>query len=276
MAYQVTSELRSTVTLNISGLRCQSCVQKVEAALSRLSGVTEAKVNLTDQKAYVSYDTASVSMDDLKAVIETQGYRALESEAKDKESPPNYSVQTLTWFSIPRPYLFGTIASFAIVGIYLGMNTLTADWYFARVQFNEYRWWIVALAFGLGVQVTLYSLLRAQFKKNRMRAAKSSMAASGGVSAAAMIACCSHYLATVLPALSLPFLSAAAVAKLEQYQPYFFLAGILSCIVGIGLMVRIMKKNGMIPPGTIWRSFNFGFGRLVDTGGTRNDNVKVF
>ncbi len=134
----------------------------------------------------------------------------------------------------------------------------------------------MALAFGLGVQVTLFSLLRAQLKKNRMRAAKSSMAASGGVSTAAMMACCSHYLATVLPALSLPFLSAAAVAKLEQYQPYFFLAGILSCIVGIGLMVLIMKKNGMIPTGTIKRFFNFGFGRLVDTGGTIDEKIKVF
>jgi cation transport ATPase len=276
MAYQVTSELRSTVTLKVSGLRCQSCVQKVEAALSSLSGVTDAKVNFAEQKAYINYDAALINTNELTAVIETQGYRALESEANDKESQPNYSGRTLTWFPIPRPYIFGTIASIAIVGIYLGMNTLTADWYYAKVQFNEYRWWIVALAFGLGVQVTLFSLLRAQLKKNRMRAAKSSMAASGGVSATAMMACCSHYLATVLPALSLPFLSAAAVAKLEQYQPYFFLAGILSCVVGIGLMVRMMKKNGMIPTGTVKRSFNFGFGRLVDTGGTRSDNVKVF
>ena len=275
MAYQVTSELHSTVTLKVSGLRCQSCVQRVEAALSRLPGVTDARVNFAEQKAYINNDAALTNIDELMAVIEMQGYRALESEAKDNESPPNYSGRALTWFSIPRPYIFGTIASFAIVGIYLGMNTLTADWYFAKVQFNEYRWWIVALAFGLGVQVTLFSLLRAQLKKNRMRAAKSSMAASGGVSVTAMMACCSHYLATVLPALSLPFLSAAAVAKLAQYQPYFFLAGILSCIIGIGLIVRIMKKNGMIPTGTVKRSFNFGFGRLVDTGGTINEKIEV-
>jgi copper chaperone CopZ len=124
MAYQVTSELHSTVTLKISGLRCQSCVQRVEAALSSLSGVTDARVNLTEQKAYVSYEAALINTDDLTTALERQGYRALESEAKDKESPPNYCGRTLTWFSIPRPYIFGTIASFAIVGIYLGMNTL--------------------------------------------------------------------------------------------------------------------------------------------------------
>jgi cation transport ATPase len=275
MEHQATSELRSTVLLKMSGLHCQSCVQRVEAALSRLSGVTDAKVNFAEQKAYINYDAAAITTDELAAVIESQGYRALESKVEDKKSSSNYTSRTLTRFSVPRPYIFGTIASFVIIGIYLGMNTFTADWYFAKVQFNQYRWWIITLAFGLGVQVTLFSLLRAQLKKNRMPGAKSSMAATGGVSVTAMMACCSHYLATVLPTLSLPFLSAAAVAKMAQYQPYFFLAGILSCIVGIGLMLRIMKKNGIIPTGTIKR-FNFGFGRLVDTGGTINEKIKVY
>jgi hypothetical protein len=31
--------------------------------------------------------------------------------------------QSFNWFSNPRSYLFGVIASFAIVGVYLGMNT---------------------------------------------------------------------------------------------------------------------------------------------------------
>jgi cation transport ATPase len=274
--HQARPDKHFTVTLNISDLRCQSCVERVEASLSRLSGVTDAKVSLTEKKAYVSCQAAPINTDDLLTVLEKQGYRAHEMKAKDKKSPTNYFGRILTRFSIPRPYLFGTIASFAIVGIYLGMNTLTADWYSARVQFNEYRWWIVALAFGLGVQVTLFSHLRAQLKKHRMRMAKSSMVASGGVSTAAMMACCSHYLATVVPALSLPFLSAAAVTKLEQYQPYLFLAGILSCIVGIALMLRIIKNNGMTPTGTIWRFFTVGLGRLLNTGGTGIDNVKVF
>jgi hypothetical protein len=137
------------------------------------------------------------------------------------------------------------------VGVYLGMNTLTADWYFARVQFSEYRWWILTLAIGLGIQVTLFTLFKARLRGEKMRAAKSTMAASGGMSATAMMACCSHYLATVIPALGVPFLSAAAVASIAEYQTYFFLAGVLSCLVGIGLMLRMMEKHGMIQFGNL-------------------------
>ncbi len=272
MESEGSSDTLSTVTPKISGLQCQSCVNRVEAALLRLSGVTDAEVNLAEQKAKISYDAASLSRENLSAAIEAEGYRSLESEAKDAESLPNSSGRKFSWFSTPRPYLYGAIASFAIAGMYLGMNTLTADWYFARVQFKEFRWWITILAFGLGVQVTLFSLLRAQLKKNGMRAAKSSMAASGGVSTAAMAACCSHYPAAILPALGMSFLS-AATASLEQYQSYFFPAGVLSCIFGIGLLLRIMKKNGMIPTGNLRGLFRFG--GSVNNGGTLNEDVQA-
>ena len=55
-------------------------------------------------------------------------------------------------FLNPRAYLLGVMASVLIVGIYLGMNTLTSDWYFAKIQFSEYRWWIISLAIGIGIQ----------------------------------------------------------------------------------------------------------------------------
>ena len=146
------------------------------------------------------------------------------------------------------------------------MKTLTADWYFAKIQFSEYRWWIITLAVGLGIQVTLFTLFRARLRGQKMKAAKSSMAASGGVSATAMMACCSHYLATLIPALGIPFLSATAVASLAEYQTYFFLAGVISCLVGIGLMLRMMEKHGMIRNPVLKNSFIFNLGRLGGSG----------
>jgi copper chaperone CopZ len=55
MKHQARPDKHSTVTLNISDLRCQSCVQRVEASLSYLSGVTDAKVSITEKKVYISY-----------------------------------------------------------------------------------------------------------------------------------------------------------------------------------------------------------------------------
>jgi hypothetical protein len=168
-----------------------------------------------------------------------------ESDANESEDIAACCEQSLKLLN-PRAYLIGLLAAFVIAGGYLGMNTLTSDWYFARIQFSEYRWWIISLAIGLGTQVTLYSLFRSHLRNKRKTAANSSMAASGGVSAVAMMACCSHYLATVIPLLGVTFLSATAVASIEQYQRYFFLEGIVSCLLGIGIMIRMMRKHGMI------------------------------
>ena len=111
-----------------------------------------------------------------------------ENDPEELKPSPECCEQAVD-FSSPRAYLIGVLASFAIVGIYLGMNTLTSDWYFARVQFSEYRWWIISLAIGIGIQVTLFTLLRVHLRGRKKTAAKSSMAASGGVSVVAMMAC---------------------------------------------------------------------------------------
>jgi hypothetical protein len=98
------------------------------------------------------------------------------------------------------------------------------------------------------VQVTLFSLFRSWHGGGSMKGAKCSLATSGGMSTTAMAACCSHYLALVLPALGLPFLSTAA-AGLANYQGYFFFAGVLSNLFGIGFMLRLMIRRGVIPIG---------------------------
>ena len=256
------AKIYSAVTLDIRGMHCESCVGRVETALLRLAGVADAEVNLDEHKAKVNYDSERVKIDDFIASVEAEGYQVLDENQKDSELKAGCCSQPFNWFSNPRSYLYGLLASIAIVGVYLGMNTLTSDWYFARVQFSEYRWWILTLAIGLGIQVALFTLFRAQLRGRKMRAAKSTMAASGGMSATAMMACCSHYLATVIPALGVPFLSAAAVASIAEYQTYFFLAGVLSCLVGIGLMLRMMKRHGMIQFGNLKNYLSLKFDRV--------------
>jgi hypothetical protein len=160
----------------------------------------------------------------------------------------------------PPPLLIGAAAAIAVVGFYLGLITLVSDWYNARMQFEEYRWWILALAAGLGVQATLYSFLRIRLNGKNVKSAKSSLAASGGMSTASMAACCAHYLVAFLPALGLPFLSAAA-AGLAEYQVQLFLLGVLSNLFGIGVMLRVMQKNGIIPAGVLASYAPFGLRR---------------
>jgi hypothetical protein len=71
-----------------------------------------------------------------------------------------------------------------------------------------------------------------------------------------MAACCSHYLALILPALGLPFLSSAA-ASLASYQVYFLFAGVLSNLFGIGFMLRLMMRSGMISKRALVKNLTF-------------------
>jgi hypothetical protein len=155
------------------------------------------------------------------------------------------------------PYLNGAAAAIGIVLFYLGLITLSSDWYNAMMQFEKYRWWILSLAAGFGIQVALFVWLKKQTRKTPLKGAKSSLAATGGISSASMAACCAHYLVPILPVLGLPFLSTAA-AGLAEYQSLLFLLGVISNLAGIGFMLRLMAKNGLIPQGVVAKYLTIG------------------
>src|SRR5690606_35881935 len=63
------------VTLQVAGMHCASCVQRVESALERVPGVEEARVNLALGQATVRTN-GLVTVAALQAVVEEAGYRA--------------------------------------------------------------------------------------------------------------------------------------------------------------------------------------------------------
>ncbi|MCJ7594627.1 MAG: cation transporter, partial [Desulfobacterales bacterium] len=238
------SEPYATLSLSVSGMNCPACAQRVEAVLSECPGVHEAIVNFDTARAEVTLDLMEAGPENLKAAAASIGYGLQETQEMEAPMTPTGLPAKL------KPYLVGTIAALSVVGFYLGLLTLTSDFYNAWMEFKAYAGWILALAAGLGVQATLFILLRKKLGGKRMKSAKCSLAASGGMSTSAMAACCSHYLVTLLPVLGLPFLSAAA-AGLARYQTYFFLVGVLSSLFGIGLMLGTMKKNGLFFAGAL-------------------------
>jgi copper chaperone CopZ/uncharacterized membrane protein len=249
------SSALSTISLPIWGMSCLSCARKIEEALSGCPGVAEADVDFVPREAIVRFDPSKVGLDELKAAVEGVGYQVLEGGKTDSEETTTPSSANL--LSSPRPYLTGVVAALSVVGFYLGLITLTSDWYNAKAEFREYGYWILALAVGLGVQAMLFSFLREWHRGEHMKGAKCTLAASGGISTTAMAVCCSHYLFALLPALGLPFLSTAA-ASLANYQTYFFLVGVVSNLFGIGLMIRMMDKSGMIQVSGLVSHLSFG------------------
>jgi Cu+-exporting ATPase len=66
--------------LGIHGMSCASCVARVEKALTRAPGVTNARVNLATEKARVEYDPAATSAREIAAAVDKAGYAPVADE----------------------------------------------------------------------------------------------------------------------------------------------------------------------------------------------------
>jgi hypothetical protein len=141
-----------------------------------------------------------------------------------------------------RPVLFGIAGAAGLLFVYFGILTLVESASSALFQFSDIWYWILILAAGFGLQLGLHVHIKAALRA-RQAAGTAGVAASGGVSTVAMVACCAHHIADVLPILGL---SAAAVFLVE-FQTAFILLGVFSNLVGVTMMLRIMQKHGLEP-----------------------------
>ena len=66
--------MNADLSLKIQGMSCASCVARVERALKKVSGVSEASVNLATEEAHVTVDPTQVSVSKLITAIDDAGY----------------------------------------------------------------------------------------------------------------------------------------------------------------------------------------------------------
>ena len=123
-----------------------------------------------------------------------------------------------------RPLAVGTLAMLAI---YFGVLTLVSGWDFTVSEFSKYWYYVVALALGFGIQLGLYVDLRQRLAQHHTGGKM--VVASGATSTGAMLACCTHYLANILPVIG----AAGAVTLVAQYQVELFWVGLAFNLTGI-------------------------------------------
>ncbi len=62
-----------TVSFDVGGMTCASCVRRVEKALGKVEGLSDVNVNLATEKATVSY-AQDVTADEIRQAVEKAGY----------------------------------------------------------------------------------------------------------------------------------------------------------------------------------------------------------
>ncbi len=70
----VASKNQKQSTLQITGMTCASCANRIEKGLSKMEGVESANVNFALERASVSYDPEKVNASDLETTIQKLGY----------------------------------------------------------------------------------------------------------------------------------------------------------------------------------------------------------
>lgn len=65
------------IILKVEGMSCPHCENAVKGAVGALDGVDKVTVSLKDKTVEVDYDPGRVSLEQIKAEIEDQGYDVL-------------------------------------------------------------------------------------------------------------------------------------------------------------------------------------------------------
>ena len=137
-----------------------------------------------------------------------------------------------------RPAVFGLLASLGLLAFYLGIITLAQGWGHALGQLADDRWFVGAIALGFGLQVGLFTYLRGL----HAHAMAGGVAASTGTSATAMLACCAHHLADIVPIVGV----AGAAALLNTYKIPMLWLGIIMNLAGAAYLAHQINRQRRI------------------------------
>lgn len=147
---------------------------------------------------------------------------------------------------IGPPILVGALAAIGLLAFYLTVVTLASGREFAREQLAQDAKFFAFLLPAFGTQVGLYAYFRALVARGRGAAAAAG--ANGGVSGAAMVACCAHFLPTLLP-----FVGVSGLATLlTGWKTPLLVLAIASNVAGIAYVSRAIRhargmRSGALP-----------------------------
>lgn len=115
---------------------------------------------------------------------------------------------------------------------YLILLVATKDFSYPLTQFGANQPWMGFLVLGFGIQVGLYSIVRA-------KQAGAVTGVGAGVSGLSMVACCAHHLMELIPILGISGLA----VFLGEYQKEFLILGVVTNMLGIGFMIWMLKDK---------------------------------
>ena len=235
-----------TLALDIEGMTCASCVNRIERYLRKVDGVVEANVNLATERASV-VARPSVTVDQLIGAVEAAGYEAkllvdgapataagtaaVEPHAPAREAArePETSFQQRHLADTRRRLIVATILTIPLLG---GLAAMTVAPFLPMVLMNPW------LQLALATPVQFYAgwpFYRGAWKVAHHRATDMNTLIAVGTSAA--------YFYSLAAILFPGFFQAAGVATEGQLPLYFDTSSAIITLILLGRFLEARARS---------------------------------
>lgn len=115
------------VVLRVGGMACAMCVGALEIALKKLDGVTDVRVNLAAENAYITYNPRLTGLPDMKRAIEEAGYQYLGVSGEEASRDIEKEALEKDLKDKRRRIIIGFAASFFLMALmYLPLHSIPA------------------------------------------------------------------------------------------------------------------------------------------------------
>lgn len=136
----------SEVEIGVGGMTCASCVGHVEKALSKVSGVSSATVNLATERASVRYRASIASLENLEAAIRGAGYEPRRIEGDDASSDQQATVREQELDSLRRSLLLAAVLALPVFVLEMGSHLIPAMHHFVMTRIGMQTSWLIQFA----------------------------------------------------------------------------------------------------------------------------------
>ncbi|WP_347709259.1 heavy metal translocating P-type ATPase [Bacillus sp. FJAT-47783] len=136
LGYDVATE---QVELNITGMTCAACSNRIEKVLNKLEGVEKAVVNLALEKAQVQYEKGVLTPKDIIERIKKLGYGASLKENEDSKNAREKEINRQR-----TKFFFSLMLSFPLVWAMVGHFSFTQAIYVPPLFMNPWFQFLLA------------------------------------------------------------------------------------------------------------------------------------
>lgn len=137
-----------------------------------------------------------------------------------------------------KAVLWGSLGASLLLTFFFSVVSLISGWNFAKSQFTEFWFYILPLALGFGAQVGLYTYLKMSIANHCPAGTGKALAVSGTSTTLAMISCCAHYLANIVPIVGI----SGVLTVIPEYQEELFMVGLAFNVFGLIYITRQIIK----------------------------------